>query len=311
MLVIGQASRLSSRLAELMSLTSVLQTAHSGMLAATTTLEVASNNLANARTPGFKSQSAVFATQAPTTITAGAAPTSSNGGSNPLQIGAGVRTIGTATDFSQGSIVSSADPLNLALEGDGFFIVEGAPGEVYFTRAGQFGLNAQREIVSSTGHRLLGFGVDDDFQVIEGQRQALSIPIGSAASQGSGGTSAATLTSFRVTENGRIEGRYSDGQQRNLGRIRIARFANSSGLEARGDNLLRQGVNSGAPIESYAASGGGASIVGGAVELSNTNVGANLVDLMVASQQFVANAEVFRTADGLLDELTQLRRHDA
>ena len=90
-----------------MSLASVLQTASSGMSAASLTVNVVSNNLANARTNGFKASRTSFATQTPQTFDAGSAPDASSGGTNPAQIGNGVRSGGIVTDNSQGSIVLS------------------------------------------------------------------------------------------------------------------------------------------------------------------------------------------------------------
>jgi flagellar hook protein FlgE len=268
-----------------MSLASVLQTAHSGMSAASFMLDVTSNNLVNSRTPGFKAGRPQFATQ---------------------PAGAGVKVAGTGTDFSQGSIVASSNPLDLALEGDGMFIVEEPSGAPSYTRAGELHLNAGGELVTSTGARVLGFGVDDQFHVEAGQLEPLSIPLGSTTTSVSG--AAATLNDFSIADDGRIIGQYSDGVNRDLGQIRVARFANPSGLEARGDNLYQTGPNSGPPIESNPGSAGSASIVAGATELSNTDVGQSIVDLVMASLSFRANAAVFSTAGNLLDELSGLRR---
>ncbi|MEX2307542.1 MAG: flagellar hook basal-body protein [Pirellulales bacterium] len=291
-----------------MSLASVLQTALSGMSAASFVLRVTSNNLANSQTAGFKAGRPVFMSQPSSTQSVGGAPSASSGGSNPVQIGAGVKVAGVATDFSQGAIVASSNPLDLALEGDGVFIVEGPSGERSYTRAGELQLNANGELVTSAGDRVLGFGVDEQFQVEGGELQPLSIPIGSTTTSANG--EAATLTSFSISDDGRIIGQYSDGVDRDLGQIRIARFANPSGLEASGDNGFQTGANSGLPIESNPGTGASASIVAGATELSNTDVGQSIVDLVLASQNFRANATVFGTASDLLDELTSLRRSD-
>lgn len=289
-----------------MSLASVLHTALSGMSAATMTVRVAGNNLANSRTTGFKAGRATFATQSPATLHTGSAPSGANGGGNPVQIGTGVRTVGVATDFSQGSIALSSSPLHLALQGDGFFIVKDSSGGQAYTRAGEFQLNAEGEIVTAAGHRVLGFGVDDQFQADGSALTALSIPIGATTTSANG--TAATLTDFSIREDGRIEGWYSDGVARDLGQVRVARFPNPSGLEAGGDGVLWAGANSGLAVESNPGSGAAASIAAGAIKLSNTDVGQNLIDLVLASQQFVASANVFRTADYLLDELIHLNR---
>jgi flagellar hook protein FlgE len=95
--------------AQTMSLASVLQSAASGMSAAVVTLEVASNNLANSRTNGFKQSRPIFATQPVNTLSPGCGPSATNGGSNPAQIGAGVSVTGFATDHSQGPLVISSN----------------------------------------------------------------------------------------------------------------------------------------------------------------------------------------------------------
>jgi flagellar hook protein FlgE len=275
------------------------------MLAATTSVRVASNNIANARTAGFKANRPMFATQAFSTIRLGSPPSARSGGTNPVQIGIDVKVAGIATDFSQGTIVASSNPFDVALEGDGFLIVEGPTGAPSDTRAGNLHVNAHGEIVNAAGDRLLGFGVNEQFQVEEGRLQPLSVPFGSSAQNADG--SAATLLSVSITDSGRIRGRYSDGVDRDLGQIRIARFTNPSGLEADANSRFQPGSNSGLPIESNPGEDGSASLVAGAMELSNTDIGQNLIDLFLSSNYFRASAAVFRTADSLLDELVFLR----
>ncbi len=289
-----------------MSLASVLQTAYSGMAAASLTVRAASNNLANSRTPGYKSSYPSFATQTPQTVNTGSSPNSSGGGTNPAQVGTGVRAVGVAIDFSPGSLADSSNPLDVALQGNGLFIIEGPTGGRSYTRAGQFQLNASGEIVTSTGQRLQGYGVDEQLQIDDSALTTLSIRLGSTAPSADG--SAATLTSYAIGEDGRIEGRYSDGVSRDLGQIRIATFANPSGLEAGGGTLWGGGVNSGEPVQSNPGTGGAAAATSGAVELSNTDAGQDLVELTLAGHQFAASAATFRTADHLLDELSQLGR---
>ncbi len=193
---------------------------------------------------------------------------------------------GFATDFSQGSIVASSNPLDVALQGDGFLIVEGPTGAPAYTRAGSLHVNAHGDIVTAAGDRLLGFGVNEQFQVQEGQLQPLSVPIGSSVENADG--SAATLLSVSITDGGRIRGKYSDGVDRDHGQIRIARFTNPWGLEADADSRFQAGSNSGLPIESNPGVDGSASLVAGATELSNADIGQNLIDLFNASDYFRA-----------------------
>ncbi len=164
-----------------MGLTSALNTALTGLTAAETQIDVIGNNLANSQTVGFKASSAVFATQFLQTMSLGAAPTANNGGVNPRQVGLGVQVAAIATDHEQGTIDISSRPSDLAIQGEGYFIVEGSNGERLYTRNGIFNLNADAELVNSTGHRLLGYGVDDVFRLQETQLVPLTIPLGSAA----------------------------------------------------------------------------------------------------------------------------------
>ncbi|TWT52988.1 Flagellar hook protein FlgE [Rubripirellula amarantea] len=161
-----------------MGLTSALTTALTGLAAAETQIDVIGNNLANSQTVGFKSSDVVFATQFLQTLSLGAAPNANNGGNNPRQIGLGVQVAEIAANHNQGTIEISSSPSDLAIQGDGFFIVEGADGERLYTRNGIFKLNSDAELVNSTGQRLLGYGIDDQFRLQESNLVPLSVPLG-------------------------------------------------------------------------------------------------------------------------------------
>jgi flagellar hook protein FlgE len=164
-----------------MGLASALSTALTGLTAAETTIDVVGNNLANANTVGFKSSQAAFATQFLQTQSLGSAPTTHSGGTNPRQIGLGTMVAAITPNFNQGTIQISANPTDMAVQGDGFFIVQGASGEQLYTRNGIFKLNAQSQLVTITGHRLLGYGVDDQYQIQTTGLVPLTIPLGAAA----------------------------------------------------------------------------------------------------------------------------------
>ncbi|MCA9245982.1 MAG: flagellar hook-basal body complex protein [Planctomycetales bacterium] len=164
-----------------MGLASALSTALTGLNAAETTIDVTGNNVANSNTVGFKASEAIFATQFLQTQSLGSAPTTTRGGSNPRQIGLGTKVAEINPDFTQGTIEVSSNPLDLAIQGEGFFIVEGALGEQFYTRNGQFKTNSENQLTSVTGQRVLGFGVDEDFQVQATTLQPITIPLGSAA----------------------------------------------------------------------------------------------------------------------------------
>jgi flagellar hook protein FlgE len=101
---------------------------------------------------------------------------------------------------------------------------------------------------------------------------------------------------------------YSNGVTRDLGQIVMARFANNGGLQQVGDNLWSQGVNSGEPLRGFPGAGGLGSLTAGAVELSNTDIGQNLIELILASTQYRGGTRVITSAQELLDELLNLRR---
>lgn len=288
-----------------MGLASVLQTALSGISVAQVSIDVTANNLANAQTDGFKESRAVTATQSSGSQSVGSGPSGASGGSNPVQIGSGVQTVAIQTDFSQGSITITANPTDAALQGDGFFIIEG-DGEQLYTRNGNFRINSEKQLVTASGERALGFSADENFEIDDTQLSPLSIPLGKTFDDGNGG--ATSLTSFSITGNGTIVGKLANGQTRDLGQIQVVRFANSNGLEERGQNAFATGVNSGLPVTSAPGENGSGALVSGAIEQSNVDIGRNLVSLVLAETQFKANAVVFNTADSLLDELLNLGR---
>ncbi len=161
-----------------MGLTTAMNTALTGLNAAETTISVVGNNLANSNTVGFKASEAEFATQFFQTMSLGGAPTDDDGGTNPRQIGLGVLVASIAPDFTQGALDISASPTDLAIQGNGFFIVEHSSGEHLYTRNGIFKLNAEHELVTMTGDRVLGFGVDERFEIQRTTLQPLEIPLG-------------------------------------------------------------------------------------------------------------------------------------
>ena len=116
------------------------------------------------------------------------------------------------------------------------------------------------------------------------------------------------LSSFVIGEDGRVRGIFTNGQTRDLAQIQLALFANPAGLQQRGQNLYSGGVNSGLPIKANPGDQGTGSLIAGAVELSNTDIGQNLIDLILASTAYRGNTRVIDASQRLLDELLNLRR---
>jgi flagellar hook protein FlgE len=162
-----------------MGLQSALTTSLTGLQAAETVIDVVGNNVANSGTVGYKESDVLFATQFLQTQSIGSAPTGNTGGTNPRQIGLGVKVAAINPDFTQGTIQISSNPLDVAIQGDGFLIVEGFQGEQLFTRNGQLQTNSENDIVTATGNRVLGFGVDENFQIdTTSGLVPLNIPLG-------------------------------------------------------------------------------------------------------------------------------------
>ncbi|GAB4553699.1 MAG: hypothetical protein Tsb0013_16160 [Phycisphaerales bacterium] len=162
-----------------MSSPSTLFTGLSGLNANNRRLEVIGNNIANVNTNAFKSNRVLFAPNLSRNFSLGSSPNAANGGTNPAQIGAGVRVSATQRNFTGGATTPTGIPTDLAIEGDGFFIVD-REGSRFFTRDGAFQLNANNELVTPSGARVQGFTVDDQYNLIEGNLADLTIPVGVA-----------------------------------------------------------------------------------------------------------------------------------
>ncbi len=170
-----------------MASTNALFSGLSGLNVNARRLEVIGNNVSNVNTTAFKSNRILFASAFSRTFSLGSGPTSTSGGTNPGQVGLGVGLAGTQRNFANGAISATGIPTDLAIEGDGFFIVERAGSQLY-TRAGAFQLNSQNELVTVTGDRVQGFPVDSEFNVVTGGLVDVEIPLG-------------TLTIAEATEN--------------------------------------------------------------------------------------------------------------
>jgi flagellar hook protein FlgE len=164
-----------------MSLTSAMNTALTGMSAAETMIDVDGNNIANSNTVGFKASTATFATQFLQTQGLGSSPTTNNGGTNPRQIGMGTMVAAITPNFTQGTVEISSNTTDMAIQGDGFFIVQDSSGGQEYTRNGVFKLNANNELVTSMGNRLLGYGIDTNYAIQSTRLVPLTIPLGTVA----------------------------------------------------------------------------------------------------------------------------------
>ena len=150
-----------------MASTTALFTGLSGLISNSRRLDVIGNNISNVNTTAFKSNRIQFTPTFSRNFSLGSAPSGSTGGTNPGQIGLGVTIAGTQRNFNNGAIGATGVATDVAIEGDGFFIVDVA-GSRAFTRSGNFVRNPQNELVTQSGARVMGFSVDEQFNVIEG-----------------------------------------------------------------------------------------------------------------------------------------------
>ena len=180
-----------------MSITRAMFSGLTGLNANSQTIGVAGNNIANVNTTSFKRSQAHFETQVSQTLKNGSAPSSALGGTNPAQAGLGTRLAAITRDFSDGGLQPTGVATHAAVEGNGFFIVEKG-GSTRFTRDGTFQLDRDFNLVTSSGARVQGFGVDTDFNVVPGVLQDVNIPLG-------------VLTIAQATENVNIGGNLNTG----------------------------------------------------------------------------------------------------
>ncbi|PRO65224.1 flagellar hook-basal body complex protein [Alkalicoccus urumqiensis] len=288
-------------------------------------LDVIGNNISNVNTHGFKKGRSTFNDLVSQQMQgAGAAQADGRGGTNPQQIGLGSGRSTIDTLDTQGSLQSTGRDLDMAISGDGYFVVqEGADdGPIRFTRAGNFYLDANGRLVNGDGMSVMGYqpGEDgDDF----GQ---MYIPAGASIDdlQGAdpdgrwdagdfGGIPGdadeeATLQSFNVAQSGEINGVFSNGETYVLGLVGMANFANPGGLNKVGGNTFEQSANSGLPQYGLAGEEGRGDLIGSTLEMSNVDLSEEFAEMIVAQRAFQANTRMITTSDEILQELNQLKR---
>lgn len=162
-----------------MGLTSALYTGLTGLNSNQFRIDVIGDNIANINTVAFKGGRATFQTQFAQTISAGSAPGQGEGGTNPMQIGLGSVLGSIQRTFTPGSIETTGVATDLAMDGNGFFILRKADNEQAYTRDGSFTLSASNDLISADGFRVQGYGIDSDFNLVEGVLTDVNIPLGS------------------------------------------------------------------------------------------------------------------------------------
>jgi flagellar basal-body rod protein FlgG len=259
-----------------------LFTAATGMIGQQLHIDTIANNLANVNTTGFKKSRVNFQDLVYETIRpAGAETTAGVTLPEGIQVGHGVRPSAIAKLFTPGAAIQTGQPLDLYIEGDGFFQVELPDGTTAYTRDGSFKINQEGTVLTADGYELT---------------PGITIP-----------TDAELVT---VTPDGNVLARVpGDNSPQALGTIELVRFPNSAGLDARlGHNLLLETEASGTPTSGTPGLDGLGTLAQGFLENSNVQVVEEILALIIAQRAYEANSKVITTSDEMLQVANQIRR---
>jgi len=259
-----------------------LDIAGTGMQAQQTNVEVISNNIANMTTTGFKRERAEFQDLIyQNLIMPGAAATQQTTVVAGLQVGLGTRSAASEVIQQQGDFSQTGNPLDLTIQGQGFFQVLLPDGQTAYTRAGSFHLDGQGNLVSQDGDPV---------------QPSIAIPTGATSvTVGSDGTVSVTLAGQTAAQQ--------------VGSLQLALFNNPGGLNSTGSNLFLATTASGNPIVGPpGGSEGLGSIVQGMLEQSNVSVVTEFVNMIVAQRSYEASSRVVNAADQMLQTINNLGR---
>lgn len=258
-----------------------LYTAASGMNAQQANIDNVAHNLANVNTTGFKKSRVEFADLVYQQTKAPGSPTATSGESPVgIEIGLGTRMVATARDFSAGNLRSTNGPLDLAVQGNGFFQISMPDGTVGYTRAGMLHLSGEGQIVTADGYPL---------------EPQMTIP--------------ANATSIAISPQGVVSVALpGQSAPQQVGTVELATFQNPAGLSALGGNLFAATSASGEPTTGVPGLDGVGTIAQGFVEESNVSVVEEMVNMIVGQRAYEANSRVVKAADEMLSEINNMGR---
>ena len=257
-----------------------LNTAATGMAAQQANMDVISNNIANVNTTGFKKSRAEFEDLVYQTLKEPGSATGANAYSpNGVQVGLGVKTAAVQKDFVSGSMIMTKNPLDMQIEGNGFFQVMSPDGEIAYTRDGSFKKDATGKVVDKNGYAL---------------QPEITIPSGAT------GIEIAANGEFKV-----ITGLNDPGTT--IGQVDIATFINPAGLRAIGKNLFVPSNSSGQAVTTRPGLNGSGFISQGQLEGSNVNIVDEMVNMITAQRAYETNSKVIQASDQMLQSVNNLR----
>ena len=260
-----------------------LRTAATGMQAQQTRTDVIANNLANVNTTGFKRSRAHFEDLLYQTLQGPATLGSRDTEQLPaVQVGLGTRLTSVQRIDSQGSLEQTSRPLDLAIQGEGYFEVQMPNGNTSYTRDGSLQVSDQGVLVTGQG-----YAIQPPIRI---PKEATSITVSETGV---------------VTANGLTN---AAGGTQELGRIELARFPNSSGLESMGQNLFSETPSSGEPIRGMPTENGNGSIAQGYLESSNVEIVTEMVDMITAQRAYEINSKAIKNSEDMAQTANSLMR---
>jgi len=259
-----------------------LYTAATGMAAQELNVQVISNNIANLRTTGYKKQTAAFQDLIYEHVRRVGAQASDQGTILPvgIDLGGGVKTVGTPRSMTQGTLSQTGNDLDLAITGEGFFKIQMPDGTFQYTRDGTFQMDNQGRIVTAQGNPV---------------QPTITIP------QNSSGLTVNSQGQVSVTLPGSTTSNI-------IGQLQLTRFINKAGLQPVGSNQYTDTPSSGAPQDGVANADSFGSITQGSLEQANVDVVSEMSDLIAAQRAYEMNAKVISAADQMMQSTTALFR---
>jgi len=256
-----------------------LWTSKTGMEAQQTQLDHISHNLANVSTNGFKRSHAVFEDLMYQNLRqAGANSSEQTTLPTGLQVGLGVRAVATSRVFEQGSLQQTTNPLDVAVNGQGFFEIQLPDGTTGYTRDGSFKTTAQGQLVTNSGYPV---------------QPGITIPLNAQQiTIGKDGTVSVTLSGQATPQA--------------VGQLQISTFVNQAGLDPKGENMFAESAASGPPNSATPGQNGIGTVQQGFVEVSNVNVVEELIGMIQTQRAYELNSKSIQTSDQMLQRLTQL-----
>lgn len=314
-----------------------MYSAISGVRNHQTKLDVIGNNISNVNTHGFKKSRTVFKDIVYQSVGSASGSTATRGGVNPKQVGLGSQMAAIDVVHSGGSLQSTARTLDLAISGEGFFMVadkvadgeDGAGGtefsSVYYTRTGNFYMDRDGYLVNSEGKYLVGFSPNFDVdendsfkspdevldKVTNDGENFADDPDSWSDFVGDGyypiriPTNASEMS---IGQDGTVTFVDANGDLKWAGQIVLAKFANAGGLQKVGNSYYTVTENSGNPYLQVGTVAGLGSIESGFLEMSNVDLSEEFTEMIVAQRGFQANTRVITTSDQILEELVNLKR---